>query len=300
MAFPDIEHQRRWREKLNAERAKRIERYREKMVGKQSLWQVWRAELPAGAQLRAAAMSRLRVWAGYLDPDFAHSQRVAQMALLLYDGLRAAGLLTADAAAEWDHAQDGFGKDHDPRAVLQAAALLHDVGKTKGAANHQKASYRMIRGLALPLGWSARELQLAAVVARYHRGALPRPRAKTMQMLELTDRAMATEAAGILRLANALDAQHGQSGNGRRGNEIGVRERTASSARAVVGLEVELQDRAVVVRVAGYSPLDRSAEGIAAARHLLETVLRRPVIVRALRSSATGRQPAGRMGLMGS
>ena len=300
MAFPDIEHQRRWREKLNAERAKRIERYREKMVGKQSLWQVWRAELPAGAQLRAAAMSRLRVWAGYLDPDFAHSQRVAQMALLLYDGLRAAGLLTAVAAAEWDHAQDGFGKVHDPRAVLQAAALLHDVGKTKGAANHQKASYRMIRGLALPLGWSARELQLAAVVARYHRGALPRPRAKTMQMLELTDRAMATEAAGILRLANALDAQHGQSGNGRRGNEIGVRERTASSARAVVGLEVELQDRAVVVRVAGYSPLDRSAEGIAAARHLLETVLRRPVIVRALRSSATGRQPAGRMGLMGS
>ena len=294
MAFPDIEHQRRWREKLNAERAKRIERYREKMVGKQSLWQVWRAELPAGAQLRAAAMSRLRVWAGYLDPDFAHSQRVAQMALLLYDGLRAAGLLTADAAA------DGFGKDHDPRAVLQAAALLHDVGKTKGAANHQKASYRMIRGLALPLGWSARELQLAAVVARYHRGALPRPRAKTMQMLELTDRAMATEAAGILRLANALDAQHGQSGNGRGGNEIAVRERTASSARAVVGLEVELQDRAVVVRVAGYSPLDRSAEGIAAARHLLETVLRRPVIVRALRSSATGRQPAGRMGLMGS
>jgi hypothetical protein len=131
-----------------------------------------------------------------------------------------------------------------------------------------------------------------------------------MQMLELTDRAMATEAAGILRLANALDAHHGQSGNEHRanehrgnehrGNEHVVRERTASSARAVVGLEVELRDSAVVVRVAGYSPLDRSAEGIAAARHLLETVLRRPVIVRALRSPATGRQPARRMGLAGS
>jgi hypothetical protein len=115
-----------------------------------------------------------------------------------------------------------------------------------------------------------------------------------MQMLELTDRAMATEAAGILRLANALDAQHGQSGNGRRGNEIGVRERTASSARAVVGLEVELQDRAVVVRVAGYSPLDRSAEGIAAARHLLETVLRRPVIVRLLRRIFAGWDAVGK------
>ena len=42
----------------------------------------------------------------------------------------------------------------------------------------------------------------------------------------------------------------------------------------------------VVVRAAGYSALDGSAEGVAAARHLLETVLRRPVLVRSLRSSA--------------
>jgi hypothetical protein len=53
-----------------------------------------------------------------------------------------------------------------------------------------------------------------------------------------------------------------------------------------------LQDRSVLVRVAGYSALDRSAEQIAAARHLLETVLRRPVLVRALRV-ATGAHGAG-------
>jgi hypothetical protein len=47
-----------------------------------------------------------------------------------------------------------------------------------------------------------------------------------------------------------------------------------------------VQDRFVLVRAAGYSALDRSAEEIAAARHLLETVLRRPVLVRALRGSA--------------
>ncbi len=76
MAFPDVESRQHWREKLNAERTKRIERYREKMVGRQSLWRVWRAELPSGPQLRAAALSRLRVWAGFLDPDFSHSQRV--------------------------------------------------------------------------------------------------------------------------------------------------------------------------------------------------------------------------------
>ncbi len=272
-AFPDVESRNRWREKVNAERAKRIERYREKMVGRQSLWRVWRAELPAGPRLRAAAMSRLRVWAGYRDPDFARSERVARLALLLYDGLKNAGLgmgtMTTKPGTS-DLAAGDVPRDvpKDWRAVLQAAALMRDVGKAKGAENHQKHSYRMIRGLAPPLGWSARELELAAVVARYHRGALPRPRGKSMQTLELADRRIAMELAGVLRLANALEMRNGRA--------------SANSPR----LEVGVQDRFVVVRVAGYSALDRSAEDIAAARHLLETVLRRPVLVRGLRGPA--------------
>jgi CHAD domain-containing protein len=271
-AFPDVESRNRWREKLNAARGKRIARYREKMVGSESLWRVWRAELPSGPRLRAAAMSRLRIWAGYLDPDFLHSQRVAQLALFLYDGLKGAGLMTATA--------DNPGPanlEHDWRSVLQAAALMHDVGKAKGMHNHQKKSYRMIRGLARPLGWSARELELAALVARYHHGALPRPRGKTMQPLELAERPLAMALAGVLRLANALDLRQGRGGN-------------SDTPR----LEVGLEGRAVVVRAVGYSALDSSAEGVAAARHLLETVLRRPVVVRALRGSARATRSAGR------
>src|ERR1700687_3034081 len=130
----------------------------------------------------------------------------------------------------------------------------------------------MIRRLERPLGWSAREMEMAAVVARYHRGALPRPRGKSLQALELPDRPIAMELAGVLRLANALDTPHGRRGNGENSPQ----------------LEVSLQDRVVVVRAAGYSALDGSAEGVAAARHLLETVLRRPVLVRSLRGSAGG------------
>src|SRR5271156_2275861 len=271
-AFPDIEHRERWRQKLNAERSKRIERYREKMVGRESLWRAWRTELPAGPQLRTAAMARLRAWAGYQDPDFAHSQRVAQLALLLYDGLKDAGLLTTSAEKLETPDPDAPEMDDDWRAVLQAAALMHDVGKSKGEENHQKTSFRMIRGLARPLGWSARELELAAVVARYHRGALPRPQGKTMQLLELPDRRIAMELAGILRLANALDPR-----NSHRSKENGKENENAPP------IEVSLQDRCVALRVAGYSALDGAAEGVAAARHLLETVLRRPVLVRALR-----------------
>jgi CHAD domain-containing protein len=40
-AFPDPESRSRWREKLNLERSKRLDRYRERTVGKQSLWRVW-------------------------------------------------------------------------------------------------------------------------------------------------------------------------------------------------------------------------------------------------------------------
>ena len=119
----------------------------------------------------------------------------------------------------------------------------------------------MIRSLAQPLGWTAREMEVAAVVARYHRGALPGPRRKTLQRLALPDRRTAVQLAGVLRLANALDRRNGTNPT----------------------LEVGVQDHIVLVRSAGYSVLDRSAENVAAARHLLETSLRRPVLVRGLR-----------------
>jgi exopolyphosphatase/guanosine-5'-triphosphate,3'-diphosphate pyrophosphatase len=249
-AFPDMESRRRWREKIIHERTRRVERYREMMIGKGSRWQVWRAQLPAGPQLRLAAISRLRVWAGYLDPDVGHSQRVAQLAIQLHDGLTRAGIL-------------GYATSADARDVLQAAAFMHDVGKAKGQEDHQKKSYRMIRKLARPLGWSARELELAAVVARYHRGALPSPRSKAMLALDLPERHLAMQLAGVLRFANSLDTQNG----------------TAPK------LSVELNDRVLRVQSAGYSPLDRSAENVAAARHLLEMVLRLPVMVKPLRAA---------------
>jgi hypothetical protein len=152
---------------------------------------------------------------------------------------------------------------------------MHDAGKAKGAENYQKQTYRMIRGLARPMGWSARELELAAVVARYHRGTLPRPRGKAMQLLELPDRPIAMELAGVLRLANALSHNQGQR---RAQRSI----KSANPNESIPRIEISLHERCVLLRVEGYSALDRSAEGVAAARHLLETVLRRPVLVRAL------------------
>lgn len=290
-AFPDLQSRREWREKLNAERQKRLARYREKMVGRQSLWRLWREDLPSGPQLHAAAMSRLRTWAGYLDPNFAHAQRVAQLSLHLYDGLKNAGLILPNHTSSTSVTPNATPQtvdadsDLDPRAILQAAAFMHEVGQARGQKNHQKKSYRMIRSMTRPLGWSARELELAATVARYHRGALPRPRGKIMQRLDLPDRPTATLLAAILRLSAALDIRKRR--NEKQSASRSVASQSRADQAAAQRVEVRLQDNFIIVRAAGYSPLDRSAERIAAARHLLEAVLRRPVLVRPLRTTAT-------------
>ncbi len=293
-AFADIESRNKWRETLTLERSKRISRYREKMVGKQSLWREWRSQLPQGVQLRAAALSRLNVWAGYMDPDFSHSQQVSQLALILFDRLKETGLIDGGAVSASSKTLPA-GPTHAPnskfdrRSVLQAAAYVHDVGRSKGAKNRQKKSYRMIHRLDRPLGIDPREWELVAAIVRYHRGPLPRPRGKFMQRVDLEDRPTAVLLAGILRLAVALVPRKSLhldrpiTSAATAAAKLAVIHRASNQAQK---LEVNLQNNIIVVWAAGYSALGDSALEVAAARHLLETTLKRPILIRPLRTAA--------------
>ena len=252
-AFPDADAQHHWHTKILEERNRRIKNYRDKMVGKFSLWQVWRAQLPAGKQIESAAVSRLKLWASILDPDFKHSRHVARLALQLYDGI-AHGVENHDR-----------GKERD---VLSIAALLHDVGLSERQKGHHKASYRLIEKLRTPLGLSQEKLHLAAVVSRYHRGALPRAGQKALSRTPASERRVILKLAGILRLANACDADH----SGR-----------------IHRLQTSVKDGHFVIAAQGYNPRDRMAESIAAGRHLLEMVSRQPITVKALRAASHNR-----------
>jgi CHAD domain-containing protein len=245
-AFRDADDQQRWHAKILEERDRRIDNYREKMVGQASLWQVWRAQLPRGKQIESAALSRLKIWASILDPDFKHSRHVARLGLQLYDGISPAAEI---------HDRD---KERD---VLLIAALLHDVGLSKRQKGHHKASYRLIEKLQPPLGWTHEKLRLAAAVSRYHRGALPRPGQQTFAQIPASDRHVVMKLAGILRLANAFDADH----SGR-----------------IQRLQASVRDGQFVIAAQGYNPRDGMAESIAAGRHLLEMVYRRPIMVKRL------------------
>ena len=264
-AFPDEGARSRWHARIIAEQARRIEKYRGKMLGKSSLWQAWRAELPQQKQIESAALNRLKLWGSFLDPDFKHSNHVARLALQLYDGLAVNGRASASQARERD--------------ILRVAALLHDVGRSVDEKGHHKTSYRLIRQLQPPLGWSGVALHLAGVVARYHRGALPRAGQKALCGLRVSQRQTVVRLAGMLRLANAFDA--GRDGRVQR-------------------LEVGQRNGCLAIAAAGYSARDRRAEAIAAARHLLETVYRRPVIVKRLHLRNPGRRhQAGSKKLLG-
>jgi CHAD domain-containing protein/HD superfamily phosphodiesterase len=256
--FPDDSSRRRWHEKILSERARRIEGYREKMIGPDSLWQVWRAALPQGKQIQVLATRRMKLWASALDPDFVHSERVASMALQLYDGLLASG---------WRPSIDAI----SARSSLLAAALLHDVGKSKGDKGHHKTSFEIIRAHGNPLGWKAADLQRAALVARFHGGALPSRKHKALRDLLPDEQKATIQLAAILRLANAFDAAH--DGHIRHVQIESGQIRTRGS-------------EAVIIAAEGYSPLSTSAQSIAAERHLLETVLHRPVVVKPMKVAA--------------
>jgi CHAD domain-containing protein len=261
--FPDADSRNRWHALILAERGKRIDGYRAKMVGENSLWQVWRAALPQGRQIQALATRRMRLWAGGLDPDFPHSELVARLALQLYDGLIATG---------WKPAVDGT----SARFSLLAAALLHDVGKSKGEKGHHKASFDMIRDHGSPPGWKAADLQRAAILARFHRGVLPTRKHKVLRDLLPDEQKGTIQLSAILRLGNALDAAHADQIR---------RIRIANSKIANIKAKNNGRE-ALIIEAEGYSPLGSSAQIIAAERHLLETVLHRPVIIRAMKSSS--------------
>lgn len=276
--FPDNPSRFLWHERIVSEREKRIDRYRSKMVGPDSLWQVWRAALPQGKQIQALATRRMKLWANGLDPDFAHSERVAGLALQLYDGL---------LAAAWQPPVDAA----SARSSLLAAALLHDVGKSEGEKGHHKTSLKLIRKHENPLGWNESDLQRAAIVARFHRGALPTRKHKSLRDLLPDEQKTTIQLAAILRLANALDAGHNahirrlQIQNGsRRNGQIRAEKRRKKPSDGFLRKPVGLAPHeALIIAAEGYTPLGSSAQTIAAERHLLETVLHRPVMIKPMR-----------------
>jgi hypothetical protein len=282
-----------WHDCIVAERQKRVDEYQKRTTGRQSLWDQWRAGLPQGAEIPKIATQRMKLWAKALDPDFAHSELVARLALQLYDGLKSRGMLHHLSLPE-KHQPD------DARASLYLGALLHDVGKAKGNKGHAKRSLQLIKGHGTPLGWTPENLQRAALLARFHSGPLPRTNLKLLRDLLSGEQRSVIRLSAILRLANALDADH-------EGRVRCIKIKNVDAAKAPSNGFLRkpaplAKDAALVIAAEGFKDGSPTAQAVAAERYLLETVLHRPVIVKpapvsrrlrsARRSPSTMRQGA--------
>lgn len=132
--------------------------------------------------------------------DQRHSEHVARLSLRLHEQLAAIEARDGRAPA-W--------ADDDARLVLHAAALVLDVGYLINYAQHHQHSYNLIRHSDLP-GLTARQVEMIAAVARYHRGSDPKPKHEALKRLDERDRAVVGVLAGIVRVAVGLDRGHRQ------------------------------------------------------------------------------------------
>lgn len=94
------------------------------------------------------------------------------------------------------------------RKILEAAALLHDVGYYIDSKSHNKHSRDMVIRYGIE-GFSEQETLMTASICRYHRGNLPdKNKHELYGGFEKKERKIVKCLGGILRVADGLDRAH--------------------------------------------------------------------------------------------
>lgn len=113
------------------------------------------------------------------------------------------------AGSLWQQLAGPLSLKPEDRELIEAAALVANVGYLINFDGHHKHSYHLILNSELP-GFERRQVQILANVARYHRGTRPKKRHENFCELPVEDQQRVCELAAILRLALALDRTHQQ------------------------------------------------------------------------------------------
>jgi exopolyphosphatase/guanosine-5'-triphosphate,3'-diphosphate pyrophosphatase len=123
--------------------------------------------------------------------DLVHADHIAALAHQLLEALPGAGL-----------------PEPGEPELVEAAALLHDVGLAVDYDDHHKHSSYLILGSGLP-GFTPREVALIALMARYHRKGTPQLGALAPLCRE-GDEQLLLRGAALLRIAEQLERNRDQ------------------------------------------------------------------------------------------
>jgi len=121
-----------------------------------------------------------------------HARQVARLCLQLFDQLTP---------------EHGLGAQE--REWLEYAALLHDIGVHISYERHHKHSYYLIKNGDLR-GFEPSEIEMIALVARYHRQNLPKKSHEGYDTLTNPGRRTVRLLGALLRLAEGLERSHAQ------------------------------------------------------------------------------------------
>ncbi len=177
------------------------------------------------------------------DPD--HALQSARLACRIFEQLA-----------------DRLGLPPESEELLEAAALLANVGLFISHSRHHQHSYYVIRNAECLTGFIDAEVEVIAQVARYHRRSAPSLRHPPFAALGDDEQQLVRALAGILRIAVGLDRAH---------------------AAAVREVEVDQSGDGAVIRVTGADGADVSLDVWSAAQRtdLLADVLGCEVTVEA-------------------
>lgn len=90
------------------------------------------------------------------------------------------------------------------RKMLEAAALLHDIGYCIEEKSHNKHSQKLILEHSLE-GFSEKQKEIISCIARYHRGSLPDKKEHDVYCnLDKKERKTVKRLGGILKIADGL------------------------------------------------------------------------------------------------
>jgi CHAD domain-containing protein len=237
-----------WQDTITRERTERIETYRQLTLGKTSLWQSWRAALPANGRLEAAVLARLRATARAVDPHPRRTSQLSRIALGAFDALSRVSVLPSMEKPEGT----------SMRGILRAAARLQNLGHVAARKKQAKVARKMFLRMAKPPGWSAEAWATLGWALRYQRGSEPKPKHKSFNDLPFAQQQEVQALAGILRLARALRKAGVQSG---------------------AGIRADLSASAVVLRVPALVDSAEASARIGAGKHLLQLYLAKPLTV---------------------
>jgi exopolyphosphatase / guanosine-5'-triphosphate,3'-diphosphate pyrophosphatase len=145
-----------------------------------------------------------------------HAQQVARLALAIFDQTRSV-----------------HGLGDGERDLLEYGALLHDIGVHISYERHHRHSYYLIKNGDLR-GFDPQEIEVIALIARYHRQGTPKKAHDGYRDLPGSRRRAVKALSAMVRLAEGLDRSHAQALEGidlyPRGDDYLARLRAAGDA----------------------------------------------------------------------